>query len=194
MKRIRSRVFRVVGVVTALCGVCGLAPGTPLWGHGEKDLDHVDEDRYWAVLAQDLPREVVDPASLRVASPEERQQLGEWSSVIAWPHIPVSAANLPDGRVLTWASWTDDDFGGGPAETVAHVWDPVSGSFSDVFNDFHDMFCAGVAILEDGRVVASGGGSTVRTTSTFDFESDSWTRHEDMNKSRWYNTSLSTLR
>ena len=31
-------------------------------------------------------------------------KMGAWGKVIEWPHIAVSASNLPDGSVLTWAA------------------------------------------------------------------------------------------
>ncbi|HEY1052631.1 MAG TPA: hypothetical protein VGE39_22830, partial [Prosthecobacter sp.] len=32
----------------------------------------------------------------------QRISLGEWGNIISWtPHIPVTAATLPDGRLLT---------------------------------------------------------------------------------------------
>jgi len=29
---------------------------------------------------------------------------GQWGPVLEWPHVPVSMAHLPDGRILTFAS------------------------------------------------------------------------------------------
>ena len=32
-------------------------------------------------------------------------QVGSWSEVIDFPNIPVSAASLPNGKIVTWSSW-----------------------------------------------------------------------------------------
>lgn len=45
-------------------------------------------------------------------------------------------------------------------------------------------------MLEDGRVFINGGRNHVKTTSTFDFRSNSWTRIDNMNKGRWYPTTV----
>ena len=118
---------------------------------------------------------------------------GKWGSVIQWPHIPVSAANLPDGRILTWASNERNRFPGNPPleSTYTSVWDPATNQFQEIFRNGHDMFCAHLSMLEDGRVLVNGGNSSGRvTTSLFDYKTDQWTKVEDMNRRRWYNTTL----
>ena len=52
------------------------------------------------------------------------------------------------------------------------------------------MFCPGTVMLPDGRIMVNGGGSTVTSTSIYDFRTDTWTRVENMNIRRWYNTSM----
>ena len=76
-------------------------------------------------------------------SPTQYSSLGNWSSVIPWtPHVPVSAALLPDGRLLTFASNQRTSFPDGPQFTYAAVWDPATGLFTEINNGRHDMFCA----------------------------------------------------
>ena len=73
---------------------------------------------------------------------------GDWSEAIAWPHIPVSAANLPDGRLITWASNRRTSFPGGqPEQTYTATWDPETNEFEEFFHDSHDMFCAHQVML-----------------------------------------------
>ncbi len=43
-----------------------------------------------------------------------RASAGEWGEVISWPHIAISAANLPDGRILSWSSTDDQWFSSQP--------------------------------------------------------------------------------
>ena len=160
----------------------------------ERGSDHSEDDRYWARLAQDYPAFELDPASLVVASPSERHILGVWSSVIPWRHVPVSAANLPDGRLLTWASNQRNSFPSNIAFTYTATWDPQTGAFIEIPHPGHDMFCAAQVMLEDGRVFVNGGNflfdAHFAETSIFDYRSNTWQRVEAMANGRWYPTSV----
>lgn len=116
---------------------------------------------------------------------------GEWGSVIPWsPHIPVTAATLPDGRLLTFSSNRRTTFPEGPEFTYAAVWDPATGAFTEINNYRHDMFCSGTAMLPDGRVVLNGGRNTTRLSSIFDFRTSEWNPIQNMNDPRWYSPSV----
>ncbi|MFK7888179.1 MAG: PA14 domain-containing protein [Gammaproteobacteria bacterium] len=117
-------------------------------------------------------------------------QFGQWGPVIQWPHIAISAANLPDGRILTWSSTETDSFPANREFTYSSIFDPFTNTFSSIDNNFHDMFCAGVATLEDGRIVASGGNPDDRRTSTFNPNSMNWSALPNMFDLRWYATSV----
>ncbi|OYW20649.1 MAG: hypothetical protein B7Z52_02070, partial [Burkholderiales bacterium 12-64-5] len=120
-----------------------------------------------------------------------RISLGEWGSVISWtPHIPVTAATLPDGRLLTFASNQRTTFPGGAEFTYAAVWNPATGVFTEINNTRHDMFCGGTSMLPDGRVVINGGRNTTKLSSVFDWRTNQWTALPNMNDGRWYNTSV----
>ena len=141
---------------------------------------------------QNAPAFVVDYASLKVAAANELNQLGEWSEIIDWPHTAVSAANLPDGRILTYSSNEEDSWPAGQPEfTYAAAWDPATGLFKMVPHNTHDMFCAELVMTDDGKVFVVGGRNHVPTTSIFDFTQDEWSTIDDMNKGRWYPTSVS---
>ncbi|MGZ8899997.1 MAG: putative Ig domain-containing protein, partial [Limisphaerales bacterium] len=112
-------------------------------------------------------------------------------AVIPWtPHIPVSAANLPDGRILTFASNQRTTFPAGPEFTYAATWDPATGQFVEYNHPTHDMFCGALVMLPDGRVLVNGGRNTTVRSSIFDWRVNTWTRTPDMNDPRWYNTSV----
>ncbi|MEM8486210.1 MAG: putative Ig domain-containing protein, partial [Bacteroidota bacterium] len=152
---------------------------------------HAQSDAYWAEQAKAYPAFVVDPSQLRVAAANELNALGEWGPVLDWPHIPVSAAHLPDGRILTWASNDEEGFPGGQPEfTYAAAWDPATEDFKLVPHNTHDMFCAHQVMLEDGDVLVMGGRNTVRLVSRYDYETDTWIPQEQMDDPRWYPTSL----
>lgn len=174
----------------ALVLVTALASVPSAFGQ-ESHEDHDQSDAFWAALARNHSgRYVVAAGALKAANPTQLSELGEWSSVIEWPHIPVSAANLPDGRVITWASNLKDGFPAGPEYTFASVWSPADNSFVDTPNHTHDMFCSHMVMLPDGRLLVNGGRNHVKTTSIFDFASDSWTQDFSMNHGRWYPTSV----
>jgi YVTN family beta-propeller protein len=123
-------------------------------------------------------------------TPFDRSELGEWGGVIGWPEIAISAANLPDGRILTWSSTETNAFPSNTEFTHASVFDPATTTFETVDSNFHDMFCAGVASLENGQIIAAGGNPQDRKTSSFDPATLSWTRLADMNDERWYATAI----
>ncbi|HBR99309.1 MAG TPA: hypothetical protein DD979_18320, partial [Gammaproteobacteria bacterium] len=116
---------------------------------------------------------------------------GQWSAVIEWPHIPVSAAALPDGRIVTWSSNEKTSFPVQDQMTFSSVYDPQNNSFTDMNNTRHDMFCAGISMLQDGSVLASGGNPNLQHSSIFDIDNNTWTAAPFMNQTRWYGTSLS---
>jgi YVTN family beta-propeller protein len=118
---------------------------------------------------------------------------GSWGPVLPWPHVAVSMANLPDGRILTFASNEREGFPlDRPEFTYAATWDPVTGAFADIPHPAHDMFCGSLVMLEDGSVFVSGGRNKALSpwTSVFDFNTDQWIALESMNRGRWYPTSI----
>lgn len=117
--------------------------------------------------------------------------VGAWSSVIAWPHIPVSAANLPDGRIVTWSASQETDFpNNGEFFTHSAVYDPVSDSFTTTNNPHNDIFCAGISLMEDGAVMVTGGRQVNQRTAAFDPQTLVWSRRSDMGFPRWYGTQI----
>ena len=150
-------------------------------------LDH--GDGYWAEKAQNYEPFVLDTPITR-ALPTEWSTIGRWEPVIQWPHIPVSAATLPDGRILTWASNQRNAFPVGPEFTYTATWDPLTGQFQEFDYAGHDMFCAHHVTLPDGRVLANGGRNAVTTTSVFDYRTNTWSPVDSMTYGRWYPTSI----
>jgi len=103
--------------------------------------------------------------------------------------VPVSASNLPDGRILTWASNEIDGFPAGPEFTHASIWNPFNNTFTNVPHGNHDMFCSHAVTLEDGRIFINGGRHTPFTT-LFDPRTNAWVRLQDMAAGRWYPTTV----
>ena len=90
----------------------------------------------------------------------------KWSNRIDLPLIPVSAANLPDGRVLLWAADAPTFFSAvDQGRTYSAYFDPGSERVSQriVTETGHDMFCPGLNLLPDGTVMVTGGLSSGKT-------------------------------
>ncbi len=121
---------------------------------------------------------------------------GVWSEKIDTPVIAVAAANLPTGKVLMWSSNMQTTFGAGPAETYTAIFDPITRTSTQriVRESQHDMFCPGISLLDDGRLLISGGNSA-GSTSIYSAETDNssvWQRAEDLNIPRGYHSSAIT--
>src|SRR4029434_3286547 len=96
------------------------------------------------------------------------------------PHIPVSAATLPDGRVLTYASNQRTTFPSGPEFTYAATWNPATGQFLEFNHPSHDMFCGALVMLPDGRVLVNGGRHTKARSRIFCLREHTWHSTRDM--------------
>ena len=93
--------------------------------------------------------------------------------------------------MLTWSSTETNGFPtSGPEFTHASVFDPITETFVNADNNFHDMFCAGISTLENGLIVASGGNPFDKRTTAFDPATMSWMPLSDMNDNRWYGTNI----
>lgn len=64
-----------------------------------------------------------------------------WEGPDQLPLVAAAAANLPDGRVLTWSAYSRFNWGGSRGYTHTAIYDPVSGATSSalVENTDHDM-------------------------------------------------------
>ena len=114
---------------------------------------------------------------------------GRWVDVANVPVGAWSSALLPTGKVLL--------FQGGDQ---MYLWDPETRQFGERFIANTNLFCAGLALLPDGRLLAVGGhagqdaegnflGS--RAAEVFDPWQESWTRLPDMEGGeRWYPTAV----
>jgi len=117
---------------------------------------------------------------------------GQWTAPFNLGLVSIHAVLLHTGQVLLF-SWPNNSVG-----SAARVWDPVSGSLTDVSLTYQrDIFCAGMTVLADGRVLAAGGhlyqgvfGNGVANTTIFDPASNAWTEGPIMSQARWYPTTI----
>ena len=105
-------------------------------------------------LLSGVPRD--DP---RLGAVERRASASRWSR---------AAAQLPNGKLLTWSAYQPDTFGGGTVGPRPPFFDPVTGAVTGrtVTKTGHDMFCPGTSMLPDGRILVSGGTTAARPAST----------------------------
>jgi hypothetical protein len=168
---------------------------------------------------------VVATCSRKPAAPNSAYIGGKWGDVFKWGTssaglVATHAANLPDGRVISFSAWKELAFGlQGDTfidRTDGYVWNPENGTGPSSFIQAdagdstqttdnptdHDMFCAGLAMLSDGRLFAGGGGSfdsnggapaiSQFKTSYFDFRTTAWSAGNDnnMREAHWYGTAV----
>lgn len=112
--------------------------------------------------------------------------VGSWGPVVAWPEVSIHAALTYTGKILTFQG----DFSSGGQQ---YLFDPATGAQTQVPNAVADLFCAGQAVLPDGKIMVIGGTSTsgglgTKTITAFDPATQTWQTLADMNSPRWYAT------
>lgn len=165
-----------VGSFVGILGLAGLVGG--LAGCGSDD----DAGSATATTSTAAAGDTTRRRSMAVVQPN----LARWSAVKTLPLVPVSAAHLPDGRVMMWSAEEKFSFGGS-GRTYSLTFDPLSQAVSErlVTETGHDMFCTGTTNLADGRLLVNGGLDSAKT-SIFDPTSGVWTTGALMNIPRGY--------
>jgi hypothetical protein len=137
---------------------------------------------------------------------------GRWNSTFGIPVIGINAVMLPTGRVL-WFAYPKNpnrQYGdkNAPNEAQAFLWDPSRGTGAGAFKRVnppldpatgrpYNIWCAGQALLPDGRVVVAGGNLAYPSDTnktflglnkvfTFNPWNETWTAQPDMSHGRWY--------
>ena len=124
--------------------------------------------------------------------------LGAWSATIQSPIVAIAAAMLPTGKVLIWSSNTvltfEGDIGTMPSNTLMAIITPSAGTVTPALDTgiAADMFCPGMSMLPDGRLLVDGGSSSSHTSlyNPFAGVTGSWTDGTPMNIPRGYNTDV----
>ena len=114
-------------------------------------------------------------------------EVGQWSSVMAWPLSATHTSLLPTGRVMFFGEFAQGDDPPG-------LWDPATGGLGRLTAPGYNIFCAGHSFLADGRLLIAGGHIEshvgLEDASLWDPFTSRWTRLPDMNDGRWYPTNV----
>ncbi|WP_239143675.1 galactose oxidase-like domain-containing protein [Actinoplanes philippinensis] len=132
-------------------------------------------------------------AQLKASADADPGVSGQWSPVLATPVVPVFTAVLPNGRVLIWDSVGDNAAETYPTHnfTRAMVWNPADNTSRRVDLQGTNLFCAGFAHLANGNILVAGGNANAQLAGTvrtyvFNWQTETWTRGNDMAGARWY--------
>jgi hypothetical protein len=105
---------------------------------------------------------------------------GQWSEVLTWPIVAIHTMLLPTGKVLAINRIQ-----------TPQIWDPATNQFTTVPAPAN-LFCAGHALLPDGRVFLAGGhiddNMGLPNVTTFSPVTEQWTSFTPMERGRWYPT------
>ena len=114
--------------------------------------------------------------------------VGTWTPLINLPAVTPSAALLPNGKVMLWASSDRFTDGAPNGQTYTSLFDPATQTATDVLvtQTGHDMFCSGTTNLPDGRILVNGGKNSEKTT-IYDPVANAWSSSSTMKISRGYN-------
>jgi hypothetical protein len=114
---------------------------------------------------------------------------GAWGPVVNWDIVPLHMNLMPNGKILAWGK-TDV-----PPDTMGmpRIWDPAAGPPSTARMIPVDtmLFCAGHALMPDGRLLVSGGHlkDDRGIPTTYFFSPDGAPeKGPDMAHGRWYPT------
>ncbi len=116
---------------------------------------------------------------------------GKWDPPAAWDIVPLHMSLLPTGKILAWGKF---EIGSGMM-AMPRLWDPAAGPPTTAAQANVDtmLFCAGQALMADGRLMVSGGHKAddrgLDVTNIFDPVTERWvTGLPKMAKGRWYPT------
>ena len=113
--------------------------------------------------------------------------LSRWSAPIPLSLAPSSAAHLPNGNLLLWASSSPMDNPGVGGQTFTSTFDSSALTATSllVSQTGHNMFCTGTSNLPDGTLLINGGTDSAKT-SLYNPTANSWTTGATMNTPRGY--------
>jgi predicted phage tail protein len=123
----------------------------------------------------------VSSSAATTATPD---QVGQWSSPVAWPNVAVHVSLEPNGQVLSFDAWNF-------AINSEYLWNPTANTFDQVLYG-RNLFCSGHTVLGTGKTLIVGGNTApndgTADTTLFDPATNTFSRGPDMSVTRWYPT------
>lgn len=117
---------------------------------------------------------------------------GTWGPTLDLPIVAAAGAHAASGNgnhnIILWSAWSNDQFFASPGgETFTTTWDPSKKDIieTNVTNTYHDMFCPGISMDTDGKIVVSGGADSDKTSV---FNGTHWNAAGDMKLHRGYHS------
>ena len=94
--------------------------------------------------------------TVNVTNANDPAVVGQWSSVMDFPLVAINMALMKNNKILMWSG---QECIGGESATV---YDPATNTFTPVplaepDGSDRDIFCSGMTVLADGRVLDAGG-------------------------------------
>jgi YVTN family beta-propeller protein len=118
---------------------------------------------------------------------QERNVVGEWSSLRSLEIVPSATALLPNGRVLLWSANGATAFNGNSPRVHTIVYNPETNTHQHIVDSIpHNMFCTGTTQLADGRLLTNGGNQSFRT-SIYNASAQRFEAQDEMEIGRGYN-------
>lgn len=122
------------------------------------------------------------PWMARAADPKV---VGEWSPMTTFPVSMTHTHLLPTGKVMFFGEFEE-------GLLPPRLWDPATGTLTDLPGAGYNIFCTGHSFLADGRLLLTGGHEVSHVglahAAIFDPFTLSWSLAPDMNDRRWYPT------
>jgi hypothetical protein len=122
------------------------------------------------------------------ALPLEASQ-GKWGPVVPWDIVPLEMSLMPNGNIIAWGKRDvlPDTMG------MPRLWNPAAGppTSAQMISVDTMLFCAGFALMPDGRLLVSGGhlqDDRGIPTTRFFTQDGAVSDGPDMAHGRWYPT------
>ena len=115
---------------------------------------------------------------------------GKWGPVVPWDIVPLHMSLMPNGKIIAWGKFE----AGGTVMAMPRIWDPATSPIpagSPMIQLDTMLFCAGHALMPDGRLMASGGHKADDTginRTNFFTQDGGWQAGPNMAHGRWYPT------
>ena len=131
----------------------------------------------------------VSSSPVDVAPLSSQATTGSWGPIVNWDIVPLHINLMPNGKIIAWGKYEANS----TTMAMPRIWDPAAGppTGAQMIQLDTMLFCAGHALMPDGRLMVSGGhkADDVGINRTNFFTQDgAWQAGPNMAHGRWYPT------